>query len=73
MEVSRLGVEPELWLPTYGTATATQDLSCICDRCHSSQQHQTLNPLSKARDRTCIFMGTSQVLNLLSRNRNSNL
>ena len=30
-----------------------------------------LNPLSKARDGTCILMGTSQVLNLLSHNENS--
>ena len=29
VEVSRLGVELELQLPTYTTATATGDLSCI--------------------------------------------
>ena len=28
---------------------------------HSSRQHQILNPLSKARDRTCILMDPSQV------------
>ena len=28
---------------------------------HSSQQCQILNPLSKARDRTCVLMDTSQV------------
>ena len=28
---SRLGVESELQLPAYATATATLDLSCICD------------------------------------------
>ena len=28
---------------------------------HSSQQHWILNPLSKARDQTCILMDTSQI------------
>ena len=31
-------------------ATAAQDLSSVCNLHHSSRQHQTLNPLSKARD-----------------------
>ena len=30
MEVSNLGVELELQLPTYATATAMPDLSCSC-------------------------------------------
>jgi len=30
------------------------DLSCICDLHHSSQQRWILNPLSEARDRTCV-------------------
>ena len=54
---------------------------------HSGQQHQTraasmtyaaachntrsFNPLSEARDWTCILMNTSQVLKLLSYNENS--
>ena len=54
MEVPRLGVEWELQLPAYATATATQDLSCICDLYHSSWQCQILNPLNEARDSTCI-------------------
>jgi len=33
----------------------------VCNLHHSSQQHQILNPLSKARDRTCILMDTSRV------------
>ena len=37
----------------------------------SSQQRWTLNPLSEARDRTHILIDTSQVLNLLIHNRNS--
>ena len=59
MEVPKLGVELELELPTY--ATATQDPSHICDLHHSSQQHQTADPLSKARDQTHILMDTSPI------------
>ena len=59
MEVSRLGVELELQLPAY--ATASQDPGCISELHHSSQQGQILNPLSGARDRTYILMDTSQV------------
>jgi len=61
MEVPRLGVETELQLPAYTTATARLDLSHICNPHHSSWQHQILNPLSKARGQTCILMDTSQV------------
>ena len=50
MEVPRLDVESELQLPAYITATATRDLSRICDLCCGSGQHQILNPLSEARD-----------------------
>ena len=52
---------PELQMPAYTTATAMQDLSCFCDLHLSSQQHQILNPLSKARDWTHHFMVTSQI------------
>ena len=61
MEAPRLGVESELQLPAYTTATATQNPVCVCDLHHSSQKHQILNPLSKARDQTPILMGTSWV------------
>jgi len=61
MEVPRLGVKSELQLPAYITATATPDLSHVCDLHHSSGQHQILNPLSKARDRSQVLMNTSQV------------
>ena len=37
MEIPRLGVEPELQLLAYTTATATPDASCVCDLHHSSQ------------------------------------
>ena len=52
MEVPRLGVESELPLLAYTTATATQDLSCVCGLHHSSLQGWILNPPSLARDRT---------------------
>ena len=57
IEVPRLEVEFELHLPAY--TTAMQDLSCVCDLHYSSQQCWILNPLSEARDQTCILMDTS--------------
>ena len=71
MEVPRLGVELELQLPAYTTATATPDLSRICDLHLSSQQRRILNPLSEGRDRIRILMDPSRVQNPLSHNRNS--
>ena len=71
MEVPRLGVEWELQPPAYIAPTAMPDLSYICDIHHSSQPHWILNPLSGARDWTCILMDTSRVLNPLSHNGNS--
>ena len=55
MDVPRLGVESEMQLPAYttATATATRDRS-VCNLHHSSQQHWLLNPLSEARDGTRI-------------------
>ena len=61
VEVPRLGVKSELQLPAYATATATLDLSCICNPHHSSQQHRILNPLIEARDRTHVLMDNSWV------------
>ena len=65
MEIPRLGVEWELQLPVYTTATATPNVSGIL------QQRWILSPLSQARDQTHILMNTSQVLNRLSLNRYS--
>ena len=50
-------------LPAYATATATPDpsRSHICNLHHSSEQCRILNPLSRARDQTCILMDISQV------------
>ena len=61
MEVPRLGVQSELQLLAYARATAMQDPSHICSLYHSSQQHRILNPLSKARDQTCILIDTGLV------------
>ena len=46
------GVQSELQPPAYTTASATPDLSLVCDLHHSSQQRWTLNPPLEARDRT---------------------
>ena len=62
LEVPRIGVELELQLRDYATATVTWDLSHVCKLRHSSRQRQILNPRSEARDRTCILMDPSQVL-----------
>ena len=51
-------VELELQLPAYTIITATLDLSCICDLHLYLQQHQILNPLREARDKTYILMDT---------------
>ena len=63
MQVPRLGVELELQLLAYTTATAMPDLSHTCDLHHSSRQHNTgsFNPQPKPRDQTHILMDTSRV------------
>ena len=61
MKVPRLGAESELKLPAYTTAMATQDPSHIYDLYHTSWQRQIPNPLSEARDQTCMLMDTSQI------------
>ena len=60
-EVPRLRVKSELQLLAYTTNTATQDLSCICDLHHSSQQRRILNPRSEARDGTGNLMVLSRI------------
>ena len=61
MVVPRLGVESELQLPPYATATAMPDLSHVCDLQHNSWQCQILNPMGEARDRTCNLMVPSWI------------
>ena len=48
MEVPRLGVELELQVPAY--TTATLDPSCVCNLHHNLQQLWILNPLREARN-----------------------
>ena len=57
MEVPRLGVEPDPQL----LATATTDPSNVCNLHHSLWQCWILNPLSQAKDPTCVLMDTSQI------------
>ena len=61
MEVPGLGVQSELLLPAYTTATATPDPSHVCDLHHSSWQCRILNTLSKASNQTYVFMDASQI------------
>ena len=61
MEGPRLGVESELQLPAYAIGTAMQDQSHVYDLHHSSRQRRILNPLSKAKDQTCVLMYLSWV------------
>ena len=61
MEVPSLGVELELQLLAYTTATATWNLSHVCNLHHSSWQCWILNPLREARDGTGDLMDTSGV------------
>ena len=56
MEVPRIGVESELQLSAYATATATRDPSYTYHLHHSSGQGWILHPLSEARDETCILV-----------------
>ena len=79
MEVPRLRAELELQLLAYttatgtgtGTATATQGPSRVCDPHHSSWQCQILDPLSEARDQTCVLMDASWVRYPVSHDGNS--
>ena len=47
------GSHTRLQLPAYATGTAISNLSHVRDLHHNSRQHQVLNPLSEARDRSC--------------------
>ena len=73
MDVPRLGVELELQLPAYATATEKPDLSCVSSLHRSLRQRQILNPLSEARDGTLVLIDTMscRVPNSLSHSGNS--
>ena len=49
IEVPRRGVESELQLPAFDTATATWDWSHVCDLHQSSQQRRIGSPTHRAR------------------------
>ena len=61
MEVLSLGIKLEIQLLAYTIASVMWDLSHICDLHHRSWQHQSPDPLSKARDRTSILVDTSRI------------
>ena len=61
MEVPRIGVESELQLLAYTTATAMADPSRICNLHHSPRQCWILNSLSEARVGTRNLMFPSQI------------
>ena len=61
MEVPRLGVELELQLLPYITATAMWDPSLICDYTTAHSDARSLTPLSKSRDQNCVLMDTCQI------------
>ena len=61
MEVTMLGVKLELQLPRYTEATAAPDPSCVFNLHLSSWQCWILNPLSRTRAWTHIFMDTGWV------------
>ena len=65
------GGSVKLQLLAYATDTAMLKPSRISDPRCSFQQYRILNPLSEARDRTCILTNTTLVCNLLSHNGNS--
>ena len=60
-EVPSLGVESELQLPAYATATAMPDPCHVCDLHQSSWQYQILNLLREARDWTGNLMVPSLI------------
>ena len=69
MEVPRLGVQLELQLPAYTTATAMLDTSFMDNLYHSLQQRRILNPLSQGSN--SHPHRHSLDLNLLSHDRNA--
>ena len=63
MEAPRLGVESAVAAGLYHShSNEGSEPDRICNLHHNSQQHWILNPLSEARDRTCVLMDTNQVL-----------
>ena len=61
MEVPRPGVDLEPQLPACTRATATPDPSLVFDLHRSSWQCRIPDPLSEARDPTCILMDSRRI------------
>ena len=61
MEVPGPGVQLELQMLAYTTATAMPDLSQVCSLHHSLWQRRILNPLSEARDGTWNLIAPSWI------------
>ena len=61
VEVPRPGVQMELQLLAYTTATATQDPNRICNLHHSSRQRRIPNSLSKVRVQTHNLLVPSRI------------
>ena len=61
MEVPWLGVELELQLPAYTSATETPDPIWVCDLHHSSWQCRIPDPLFETRHWTSTLMVTSWI------------
>ena len=69
---SQVRTESELQPPACTTATATSDLSQVCDLCHNSQQCWILNPL-RDQELNLHPHGCQSYSFLLSHHRNSYL
>ena len=61
VDVPGLGAELELELLAHATATASQDLSHVCDLHYTSWQCHILDSLSEARYQTRILLDSSRV------------
>ena len=71
VEVPRLGVNMELQLPAYTTATATPDLSHICHLHHSYRNARSLTQWARPGIEPTSSLILCWVLNHLSHNGNS--
>ena len=61
MEVPRLGVQSELQLPAYATATEMQDRATSVTYTTAHRNARSLTPLSEAKDRTQFLTATSLI------------
>ena len=71
MEGPRLGVEMELQLLAYTTATKLRIWAMSETYTTAHGNTESFNPQREAGEWICILMDNSQILNLLSHKRNS--